>query len=197
MNHLAHALLSGADPLHRVGNVTGDFIKGPLADQGLSPRLCEGVRHHRQIDRFTDDHPLTRDLRELFAPPFRRYASILLDVAFDHFLIQHWQRFAAEERPVFVDGVYGLLLEHRNELPKPLAAVAPRLVAHDWLNRCATIDGVDSTLRGLAGRLQRANPLAAGAAEINRHAVPVEAGFLEFFPQALEFAESLSPAPRS
>ena len=93
--------------------------------------------------------------------------------------------------------MYGLLLEHRNELPKPLAAVAPRLVAHDWLNRCATIDGVDSTLRGLAGRLQRTNPLAAGAAEIKRHAVPIEAGFLEFFPQALEFAESLSPAPRS
>lgn len=197
MNHLAHARLSGADPLHCVGNVTGDFIKGPLAPQGLAAKLREGVQHHRLIDRYTDDHAVTRELRELFAPPFRRYANILLDVAFDYFLIQHWQRFAGIRRAAFVGNVYDLLLEYRHELPAPLAEVTPRLVAHDWLSRCESLDGVESTLRGLSGRLQRRNPLADGAAEINRHAAQIEAGFLAFFPQALAFSDALTTGSRN
>tara|TARA_R110000772_G_scaffold238154_4_gene350163 strand:+ start:89205 stop:89798 length:594 start_codon:yes stop_codon:yes gene_type:complete len=196
VNHLAHARLSSADPLHRVGNVTGDFIKGPLAPQGLSTKLREGVQHHRLIDRYTDDHAVTRELRELFAPPFRRYATILLDVAFDYFLIQHWQRFAAVPRAAFVASVYDLLIAHRHELPAPLAEVTPRLVAHDWLSRCDSPEGVESTLRGLSGRLQRSNPLADGATEIDRHAAQIEAGFLAFFPQALAFSDALAVPPQ-
>ena len=195
MNHLAHALLAGPDPLQRVGNVTGDFIKGPLLPLALLPGIREGVEQHRSIDRFTDDHPLTLEMRRLFAPPYRRYAGILLDVAFDHFLIRHWQAFAPMERHVFVNETYGLLITHRHELPASLAAAAPRLVAHDWLSRCASWEGVDSTLRGLAGRLQHDNPLALAAVEVARNAEPIEQGFLAFFPALMAFAQERTQTP--
>ena len=190
MNHLAHAFLSGASAQHLVGNVAGDFLKGPLDALELAPGIREGVRQHRRVDAFVDGHPLLAELRRGFPPAQRRYAGIVLDVAFDHYLIRHWSSFAAGERRVFIDGVYSTLADHQPLLPEPLAAYLPRLISHDWLDRCATMAGVDATLSSIGRRLRRDNPLAMAGAIIVRQDAELETAFLAFFPELLAFASS-------
>ncbi len=188
MNHLAHAFLSGTEAQHRVGNVTGDFLKGPLAALDLPSGIKRGVQQHRSIDAFTDRHPLLAEIRNGFPPAHRRYAGIVLDVAFDYYLVRHWGRFNGGLRRDFIHGIYGTLAEHKPLLPDPLAAYLPRLIAHDWLDRCATMEGVEATLQSISRRLRRDNPLALGAVLIAEREAELEAAFLDFFPEALKFA---------
>lgn len=196
MNHLAHAFLSAPDPQHLVGNVAGDFLKGPLAALELPPGIRQGVQHHRRIDAFVDGHPLLADLRRGFPPALRRYAGIVLDVAFDHYLVRHWSRFTASGRRKFIDAVYATLAGHRHLLPEPLAGYLPRLIAHDWLDRCATVQGVDATLQSISRRLHRDNPLSLASATLARRDAELEAAFLAFFPELLAFV-AVAPSGES
>lgn len=190
MNHLAHAFLSGATAQHLVGNVAGDFLKGPLDALELVPGIRQGVQQHRRIDAFVDGHPLLAELRSGFPPAQRRYAGIVLDVAFDHYLIRHWSSFAAGERRAFIDHVYTTLADHQRLLPEPLAAHLPRLISHDWLDRCATMAGVEAILTSIGRRLRRENPLPLAGAIIVHKDAELEAAFLAFFPELLAFASS-------
>lgn len=192
MNHLAHAFLSGADPEHLVGNVAGDFLKGPLDGLELAPGIRQGVKQHRRIDAFADGHPLLAEIRNGFPSPQRRFAGIVLDVAFDHYLVRHWTRFAGVRRREFIDGVYSALSQHRPQLPQPLASNLPRMIAHDWLDRCATMAGVDATLGSIGRRLRRDNPLHLAGAMIVHRDAELEAAFLAFFPEMKAFALPVS-----
>lgn len=193
MNHLAHAFLSGADhPQHLVGNVVGDFLKGPLAAQDLAPGIKRGVRQHRRIDAFADGHPLLTGLRRAFPPAQRRYAGIVLDVAFDHYLVRHWSRFTASGRREFIDSVYDTLADHQCLLPDPLAGYLPRLIANDWLDRCASMQGVEATLQSISRRLRHDNPLSRAGSMVAHRDAEFETAFLAFFPEVLAFS-SASP----
>ena len=191
MNHLAHAFLAGATAQQLVGNVAGDFLKGPLDRLELPPGIRKGVEQHRRIDAFVDGHPLLAELKSRFPPDQRRYAGIVLDVAFDHYLIRHWSMFAAGERRAFIDGVYTILADHQRLLPEPLATYLPRLISHDWLDGCATMSGVEATLASIGRRLRRTNPLPLAGAVIAHRDAELEAAFLTLFPELVAFAASV------
>ena len=57
MNYLAHLLLSGNDEDVIFGNFIGDAIKGKQY-QDYSGSIQKGILLHRQIDTFTDSHPI-------------------------------------------------------------------------------------------------------------------------------------------
>ena len=93
MNLLAHLHL-GRDlpPAAAVGNLLADFVK--LPDDGSL--YFAGVRLHQVIDGFTDRHELVAQARNLFKPPRRRFAGILVDLAFDYCLVRSWNQFHLE-----------------------------------------------------------------------------------------------------
>ena len=58
MNFLAHLFLAGDTPESLIGNLAGDFVKGPLGDR-FPPAIAEGLRR-RGIDvTTTSDAGLT------------------------------------------------------------------------------------------------------------------------------------------
>ncbi|MBZ0267919.1 DUF479 domain-containing protein, partial [bacterium] len=82
MNHLAHALVAHRTGTSITGNLMGDFVKGRPEDT-LDGALLEGVRLHRRVDAFTDDHPAFHRCRARVRPELRRFAGILVDVWWD------------------------------------------------------------------------------------------------------------------
>lgn len=94
MNYIAHLHLAQHTKTSLVGNFLGDFIKGSALDD-LPLDLQHGVRLHRQIDTYTDTHPVVLALKQQFPKSIRRYSGIVLDIYFDHLLMQHWQQFSA------------------------------------------------------------------------------------------------------
>lgn len=189
MNHLAHARLAGPEPLDIAANLMGDFVRGRIGDR-FPPRVAAGLRLHRAVDAFTDDHPTHRRSRQRLEPPFRRFAPILVDIYYDHFLARHFRRFHVRPVHRFTPAVYDALDRHRDLLPQQLRRLVPVWRRQDLLAGYAELAVIDRVLEGIAARLSRANPVDRGGAPLRRHYGELEADFLDFFPDLLDFARA-------
>lgn len=181
MNHLAHAVLSEPEPARRLGNLFGDAVRGPLSGHDLPAGVMAGVRLHRRIDAITDRHPESVRLRGMFPAPLRRYAGIILDVAFDHFLIRQWSTFCDVGRESFTLEIYDVMQQNPALLPAPVRALVPRMITRDFLNRCETLDGVMAVLSRIDSRLSRGFDLVATREVLEDHHAALEQGFARVF----------------
>ena len=89
MNYLAHLFLSGESTSILVGNFIGDAVRGNQFST-LDPNAQRGNSWHRVIDRFTDAHPVVRRSKQRAQAVTGRYASVVIDVFYDHFLARDW-----------------------------------------------------------------------------------------------------------
>ena len=193
MNYLAHAFLSRSSPELLIGGLLGDFVKGREHLQQYRPAVCTGILLHRAIDRYTDAHPIVHSSCALISPARRRFAGILVDVFYDHFLARHWQRYTDLPLEEFTQQVYATLLPHMASYPERLQGILPHMAANDWLASYAEIESVDAALHGIARRFQRyarATVLGDGVQELLHNYTALEQHFFEFFPELLGFVEN-------
>lgn len=188
MNYLAHLHLGGQTPDHWLGSLYGDFVKGRLEGR-FSPALEAGIRLHRQIDAYTDSHPLVLAALERFPAARRRYAGIILDVFFDHCLALHWRDYDARPLARFTGQVYAVL-GAQDELPGRLAGVAPYLIAGDWLGSYVEFAVLEQVFQGIARRLSKPEGLAGAFAEVSALYEPLTEDFRQFYPVLQGFARS-------
>lgn len=192
MNYLAHLHLGGDQPAEMLGSLYGDFVKGPL--RGHYPADIEAaIRLHRQIDSFTDQHPVVLAAKRRFPEARRRYAGILLDIFFDHCLALHWQRFSNEPLADFTQRVYGVL-QTSPTLPERLAYIAPLMAAQDWLGSYSDFQVLSQVIRGMQRRLSRPESLHGAMAELEMLYLTLEQDFLLFYPELMHFAGNSRPA---
>lgn len=189
MNYLAHFHLSHGDDDLLVGALLGDYVKGPLSGQ-LPEGLEQGVMLHRRIDAFTDRHSELRAALALFEPRFRRYGGIMLDIACDHFLSQHWQQYHHQPLDQFNRQVYQLIDRHP-ALPSAARQQAERLIRYDVLGSFDDWRTVEAALARVGQRLQRDNPLAEAAPQLEQHYHQLETLFEEFYPQLMDHCEAV------
>ena len=86
MNFLAHTYLSGYNEEIVVGNFMGDYVKGRNYVH-LPELVRKGILIHRDIDTFTDAHPITRRSRLRLVERYHKYAGVIVDI----FTITFWQ----------------------------------------------------------------------------------------------------------
>ena len=191
MNYLAHAFLSRDAPERLIGGLLGDFVKGPVGER-YSPAVRAGILLHRAIDRYTDDHELVRASRALVSPERRRFAGILVDVFYDHFLARHWRRYSEVALPDFTREVYATLLAHRAGFPERLQRILPWMAGDDWLGSYGELWAVDAALNGIARRFRRfprARVLTGAVEELEHNYTDLEVYFLRFFPELVAYVE--------
>ena len=188
MNYLAHLYLAERSTDSLIGNLLGDFVKGRLRGQ-YDADIMQGIALHRKIDTFTDAHAITRRSRNLISPGRRRFAGIIVDLGYDHFLARHWHRYTDVELSSFVGEVYRTLEHHSSILPDNLQRLLPLMMSEDWLGSYADLSGVAKALARISLRFKRTNNLIGSVAEIERHYECLENHFVEFFPQAIRFAK--------
>lgn len=184
MNYLAHLFLSGRTEQALIGGLLGDFVKGAIGDR-YDARVCKGISLHRKIDRYTDDHEVVVASRKLVSKERRRFAGIMVDVFYDHFLARHWSRYAVPSLDEFTREVYAILLRHRDDFPQRLQYIVPRMVRDDWLGSYRELWRVGAALDGISRRLRRSNTLAGGLSELEANYTRLEGHFLAFFPQLM------------
>ena len=74
MNYLAHIFLSGNDRCIQIGNFIGDGVKGDGYKQ-YPRKFQQGILLHREIDAFSDRHPLVREAVGIGRETFGRYSE--------------------------------------------------------------------------------------------------------------------------
>jgi len=195
LNYLAHAWLAGEIEADRVGGLAGDFVKGPLPGS-LPADLAAGVALHRAIDVWAEQHPAFRASRARVSAERRRYAGILVDLFYDHFLARHWSRFHPQPLAGFTAQLYDEAAARADELPPGFAVVLPRMQAHDWLAAYRDAEHVGAALDGMSRRRARQpNPLAGAIVELHAAYADFEADCLVFLPDALQFVVSRRGGP--
>jgi acyl carrier protein phosphodiesterase len=187
MNFLAHFHLAWPDPGLVAGGLEGDYYKGPLRGD-LPEGIERGVRLHRSIDAFTDAHPVPAELKNAFPAGLRRYAGILIDLSFDHFLSVHWSHFADVPLAVFSQQVYATLSEHRQHLSDGSRRMLGRLVEHDILGLYADWDTVPASARRIGQRFRRGNPFLHIGRELAGERDRLEQAFLAFYPDLQSYS---------
>jgi acyl carrier protein phosphodiesterase len=187
VNFLAHFHLAWPDEGLVLGGLDGDYVKGPLRG-ALPSDLERGIKLHRAVDAYTDGHPLILQLRRELPASLRRYAGILIDISFDHYLSRHWSDFSELPLADFNSGVYRTLTARQAVLSEGAKRMLARLVEFDVLNLYLEWDNVLATAARVGQRLRRSNPLVH---DLDRHLSPAQVAlehtFLNFYPQLQSF----------
>jgi acyl carrier protein phosphodiesterase len=189
VNYLAHLYLARHSDEAMLGALLGDFVGG--RDLAAWPRaIALEIRLHRQVDSYTDAHPVVLELKSHFPQGLRRFCGIALDVYFDHLLARDWSRHSSRPLSEFSEQAYRVLLSHLPRLPARLQRLAPLMAAGDWLGSYRQRDTVDRAVERIATRLSRGHEaLVACLPVLRQHEREAEAAFEAFFPQLLEFSE--------
>lgn len=191
MNFLAHAYLSFDDPALTIGNMIADFIKGKQISL-YGDDIQNGIRLHRAIDTFTDQHPMTREARQLFRPSCGLYGAVFIDVVYDHFLAKDRQRFTDESLAQFTQSVYRLLEERRNSLPPVFLQVFHFMRTQDWLYNYSTKGGIFRSFSGITRRAQHLEvPASVPFAVFENHYAELKKCYDGFFPDLETYVKSL------
>jgi acyl carrier protein phosphodiesterase len=167
----------------------GDFVKGAIGDR-YPPKIKRGIELHRKIDAYTDSHPITRASRKLYSPARRRFAGIIVDLCYDHFLYRHWLEFSDVKLDRFISCVYDILMTHRATLPARMEAMVPVMIREDWLDSYRNLIGVEKALNRLSKRVTNGDRLLGAIEEIRLHYRRLEANFLIFFPDLIHFVQN-------
>jgi acyl carrier protein phosphodiesterase len=181
LNWLAHLLLSEPTAEFRIGNLLPDLAPaGSLRD--LPGEMQRGVERHRRIDAFTDAHPIVRRSMARLGPELRRYAGILTDVFYDHFLSRDWHRHCAMPLREFVQDFYACLDEHCAAIPHEAYERLLHIRQANYLCCYGELTGIREVLRRLGRRLRRPFDLSAGVPLLERQYELFHADFRTFFP---------------
>ena len=187
MNFLAHLFLSGphnsatyADVL--VGNFIADSVPGRQLET-YPPAVQVGIRLHRAIDAFTDQHPVVRrSTQRLRTAGYGKYAGVISDMFLDHFLARGFTGFSPENLSDFTRRVYALLTARQGGMPPRVQHFLPHLVQHNWLLGYAETEGIRRALGGLSRRASVGSGMETATTELVANYAAYEADFCKFFP---------------
>ena len=197
MNFLAHSFLSGspdstvyADVL--LGNFIADSVPGRQLES-YPPAVQTGIRLHRAIDTYTDQHPVVRRATQrLRVAGYGKYAGVISDIFLDHFLARYFPEFSSETLPNFTQRVYALLTARQPEMPPRVQHFLPYMTQHNWLLHYADFDGIGRALSGLSRRATPGSGMETAVTELQANYAAYGADFREFFPQLQRYvAEEL------
>ena len=186
MNYLAHLHLSGESEKMLVGNFIGDYIKGNKYLQ-YEEEIAKGILLHRQIDSFTDTHPLQREARLMFRPEFGLYSGIVIDLIYDHFLAKNWSQYSSLRLPVFAKRVHAILLSHFSTLPLRVQGFLPFLIQHKRLVSYASVDGIIQSLKIMGKHSSLPSKSEEAERILLENYTELETNFTYFFNDLLDF----------
>lgn len=189
MNFLAHFHLSPPSADALVGAYLGDFVRGAVKDLVDLPLLMkQGITLHRKVDAFTDNHPVWRTSASRLHPSLRRLSGVVIDIAYDHFLCLHWDRFASTPLEDFAEHCYSCLLSRTSWMGVDARRGVRRMKEQNWIRTYGRLEGIDLALQRLSLRSPALRQLPNASPELRLHRQALEEDFLRFYPDLIQFA---------
>ena len=151
MNYLGHLFLSGSDEKILLGNFLGDHVSNKtlhLYDSSIK----KGVELHREIDLFTDSHPVSRELRAILFDQYRHQSRVILDLFYDHFLAADFCDFQSVSLLDYVIKVYDILQKQLHLMPDSAKHYFMTMRKYGWLEGYTSIDGIRFVLNQMSRR---------------------------------------------
>lgn len=190
MNFLAHLFLAGDDPESIIGNFIADHVKGSAIDS-YSQGIIKGIRFHRAVDEFTDNNQIVHEAVVRLRPAFRKYAGVVLDMYYDHFLANSWEEYSNEELIDFTRRMFEVIKSSHQLLPARSKHILPFMMADNWLMNYKNFDGLHKALSGISMRTKFESNLETAVENLKNDYEFYKKSFNQFFPQLIEFSRTL------
>ena len=183
MNFLAHLYLSGDNTSILLGNFIGDFIKGKKLAEKVGVEMARGIELHREIDFFTDQHPIVAQSKKRLRPKYRHYSGVIVDVFYDHFLAKNWNDYHPQPLPDYADYVYHVIQKNAALLPERVNMMMPYMIKGNWLVNYATLEGIHRALTGMTRRTPYESKMDESISELQENYEEFKSEFEAFFPE--------------
>jgi acyl carrier protein phosphodiesterase len=189
VNYLAHLYLAGENPDLIIGNFIADHIKGNGIEK-YNDSIRAGIRMHRAIDEFTDNHPVVRQSIERLRPSYRKYSGVIVDMYYDHFLASTWKQWSAVSLANFTASRYDILFHHFNILPARAQRILPHMARHNWLMAYGEFEGLQRALTGMSNRTPFISRMEHAVHDLQNSYEYYHSEFQEYFPELCNFVKA-------
>ena len=171
------------------GNFIGDSVTSAM-QSGLPPGIRKGVLLHQQIDTFTDSHPVVRLSKERLRPRYRKYAGVITDIFYDHFLAANWNEYAKNSLRDYADEVYAFLETQRPLFPPRSLQFYEYMRRADALFIYAEVNGIRKVMQGMSRRSVFESGMETSTEELLEHYDVFGEEFRTFFPELIRMADA-------
>lgn len=189
MNFLAHAYLSFDREGILVGNFVADFVKGKEILK-YHDEVLHGILLHREIDTFTDSHPLVKAGQSYLRRKFRHYSPVITDIFFDYFLAKNWEKYSSIPLAIFVEKTYESLEKHLDILPESFGRMFFWMKKQNWLLNYGTLEGIQQSLNGMTRRSSFDSKMNEATSVLVEKEKEFELIFFAFFEDLETFAQA-------
>jgi len=187
LNFLAHLYLSENNPKIMIGNFIADHIRGNKFNH-FDVQIQNGIRLHRAIDNFTDTHKVTKISKRRLHKRHGHYAGIIVDIFYDHYLAKNWHDYSAIPLDIFAEGVYQLLEDCREILPKKTLQLLPSMMKDNWLYNYRYKEGIKKVLIGMNHRTNNRGKIDFAIKDLCQFDEDFEKDFQRFFEELKTFS---------
>ncbi len=186
MNFLAHLYLSRSSEELMFGNYIADGVRGNL--EGRFPeKVIEGIRMHRAIDDFTDSHPVFKQSCMRLYERYDKYAWVIVDIFYDHFLAANWDEFHEKPLKTFSAETYSMLEKNHHLMPEKSKRFFLYMSEYDLLFNYSRTEGIERVLSGMARRARFQSNMEKATTDLLKDYKEYEKDFRLFFPELEKF----------
>jgi acyl carrier protein phosphodiesterase len=188
LNFLAHIYLSGENDDIKIGNFLGDFVKGrlkKLTNAQYSEGVINGMALHREIDFFTDTHPIVKQSIDRLQPKYHKFSGIVIDMFYDHILAKNFHQYSSISLGEYAENFYNLLEKRKAEIPEPMERMVKSMVTRNWFLGYKSYEGIEWALTGISKRLSFESGIENATEELRKDYDLYEAEFQLFFPEII------------
>ena len=189
MNFLAHLFLSPGDEHIILGNFIADAVKGKNFNN-YNDKIKKGILLHREIDRYTDQHPVFERSCKKIHKNYKKYSAVIIDIYYDHFLAKNWSDYSKTDLDDFVSNAYKILVDNYFILPQKTKRILPFMIAQNWLVGYANLVDLQRVFNGMAGRTNFNSGMENAISDLKLNYCIFENDFREFFPDIIDFCKN-------
>ena len=186
MNFLGHLYFSDNDLELMYANLFGDFVKG--SDFKAYPdSLIIGIKLHRKIDDYIDNHPDVLKLLHTLYPSLPKVSSIALDLYFDHLLAKYWDNYSIENLRSFTNKFHNYTPSTERYFTHEFTFLIQKMKKDDWLFNYQFHEGLEFASKGLSRRISFENSLYKAPEVYLKHQNAIESTFNKFMDDAIPY----------
>lgn len=157
-----------------------DGIHGKNLD-GFPIDVQKGIRLHREIDTYTDFHPIFRQSKHRLHERYGHYSGVIIDIFYDHYLAKNFSNYSNQPLEAFASNFYSLLDKNFEILTPRFKMILPILKEENWLVLYATIEGISHILYNMDRRTRLQSKMQFSAEELKQFYSEFETEFTSFF----------------
>ena len=163
-----------------------DGIHGKNFDE-FPTDVQKGIRLHREIDTYTDFHPIFRQSKHRLHERYGHYSGVIMDIFYDHFLAKNFSNYSTVPLEQFVQDFYVVLDDNFEILTDRFKSILPILKNENWFLLYATIEGLTHILYMMDRRTKLRSKMQFSTEELRLFYTEFENEFTLFFEEMQAF----------